>query len=182
MPNRPMLTRYRTVALCQGSYRYATWLFVANYTGASPGLRQPAAATPRQARDPMTAPIEARLLEMVFPDHTNHLGTLFGGQALAWMDKAAFIVASRYARRTVVTRTLGGSELPRTGAHWPVGGTGGQRSQGRPQLDDRRSGDDRRGSAQRRPPCVHYRPLRDDRTRFQRRAHADSGACRMSPI
>ncbi|MFC5741462.1 acyl-CoA thioesterase [Dyella tabacisoli] len=50
-----------------------------------------------------TAPLEARLLEMVFPDHTNHLNTLFGGQALAWMDKAAFIVASRYARRTVVT-------------------------------------------------------------------------------
>ena len=48
-------------------------------------------------------PREARLLEMVFPDHTNHLGTLFGGQALAWMDKAAFIAASRYARRTVVT-------------------------------------------------------------------------------
>ena len=46
---------------------------------------------------------EARLLEMVFPDHTNHLGTLFGGQALAWMDKAAFIAASRYARRSVVT-------------------------------------------------------------------------------
>ncbi|MGV8932735.1 MAG: acyl-CoA thioesterase [Luteimonas sp.] len=49
------------------------------------------------------APTEARLLEMVFPDHTNHLGTLFGGQALAWMDKAAFIAASRYARRSVVT-------------------------------------------------------------------------------
>ncbi len=48
-------------------------------------------------------PREARLLEIVFPDHTNHLGTLFGGQALAWMDKVAFIVASRYARRTVVT-------------------------------------------------------------------------------
>lgn len=46
---------------------------------------------------------EARMLEMVFPDHTNHLGTLFGGQALAWMDKAAFIAASRYARCTVVT-------------------------------------------------------------------------------
>ena len=52
---------------------------------------------------PCTAPTEARLLEIVFPDHTNHLGTLFGGQALAWMDKAAFIAASRYARRTVVT-------------------------------------------------------------------------------
>ena len=48
-------------------------------------------------------PTEARLLHMVFPDHTNHLGTLFGGQALAWMDMAAFIVASRWARSTVVT-------------------------------------------------------------------------------
>ncbi|NYZ61448.1 acyl-CoA thioesterase [Luteimonas deserti] len=46
---------------------------------------------------------EARMMEIVFPDHTNHLGTLFGGTALAWMDKAAFIAASRYARRTVVT-------------------------------------------------------------------------------
>ncbi|WP_133500467.1 acyl-CoA thioesterase [Cognatilysobacter terrigena] len=49
------------------------------------------------------APREARLWEIVFPDHANHLGTLFGGQALAWMDKAAFIAATRYARRTVVT-------------------------------------------------------------------------------
>jgi uncharacterized protein (TIGR00369 family) len=46
---------------------------------------------------------EARLIEMVFPEQTNHYGTLFGGQALALMDKAAFVVASRYARRTVVT-------------------------------------------------------------------------------
>lgn len=46
---------------------------------------------------------EVCLMEMVFPEQTNHYGTLFGGQALALMDKAAFIVASRYARRTVVT-------------------------------------------------------------------------------
>ena len=46
---------------------------------------------------------ECRLVEMVFPTQTNHYGTLFGGQALALMDKAAFVVASRYARRTVVT-------------------------------------------------------------------------------
>ena len=46
---------------------------------------------------------EARLLEIVFPDHCNHLGTLFGGQALAWMDKAAFLAASRYAGGAVVT-------------------------------------------------------------------------------
>src|SRR5690606_23283590 len=60
-----------------------------------------AAAMPATGGD---APVtEARMLEIVFPDHTNHLGTLFGGQALAWMDKAAFIAASRFARRTVVT-------------------------------------------------------------------------------
>ncbi len=46
---------------------------------------------------------ETTLVEMVFPNQTNHYGTLFGGQAMALMDKAAFIVASRYARRTVVT-------------------------------------------------------------------------------
>jgi acyl-CoA hydrolase len=53
----------------------------------------------------LTAPAgaEARLMEIVFPHHCNHLGTLFGGQALAWMDKAAFLVASRFAGCTVVT-------------------------------------------------------------------------------
>jgi len=49
------------------------------------------------------ASAEARLMDIVFPHHTNHLGTLFGGQALALMDKAVFIAASRFARRTVVT-------------------------------------------------------------------------------
>jgi acyl-CoA hydrolase len=49
------------------------------------------------------AAAETRTVEIVFPDHSNHLGTLFGGQALAWMDKAAFIAASRHARCTVVT-------------------------------------------------------------------------------
>ena len=57
-----------------------------------------AETTPAEPR-----PGEARLLHMVFPDHTNHLGTLFGGQALAWMDMAAFIAASRHARSIVVT-------------------------------------------------------------------------------
>ena len=48
-------------------------------------------------------PTEVRMVEIVFPNHTNHLGTLFGGQAMAWMDKAAFLAAARYSRRTVVT-------------------------------------------------------------------------------
>ena len=43
------------------------------------------------------------MIEMVFPDQTNHYGTLFGGHALPLMDKAAFVAAAwRYSRRTVV--------------------------------------------------------------------------------
>jgi acyl-CoA hydrolase len=60
--------------------------------------------------------IEARLMEMVFPGQANHYGTLFGGQALALMDKAAFVVASRFARRAIVT-----ASSERTDFHVPVG-------------------------------------------------------------
>jgi len=44
-----------------------------------------------------------RLMEIVYPEHTNSQGTLFGGQALSLMDRLAFIVASRHTRRPVVT-------------------------------------------------------------------------------
>jgi acyl-CoA hydrolase len=47
------------------------------------------------------------MIEMVFPDQTNHYGTLFGGHALRLMGKAAFVAASRYSRRTVVTACSG---------------------------------------------------------------------------
>lgn len=63
-----------------------------------PNDRRPPPSTAMQGR-----PLEARLIEIVFPGQTNHYGTLFGGEALALMDKAAFIAASRYTRRTVVT-------------------------------------------------------------------------------
>ena len=46
---------------------------------------------------------ETRMVEMVFPDQTNHYGTLFGGHALRLMDMSAFITATRHARRTMVT-------------------------------------------------------------------------------
>ncbi len=46
---------------------------------------------------------ETRIVEIVFPTNTNSYGTLFGGHALSLMDRLAFIVASRYARKTVVT-------------------------------------------------------------------------------
>jgi len=45
---------------------------------------------------------EARFLELVFPDQANHYGTLFGGHALSLMGKAAFVAATRRARRPVV--------------------------------------------------------------------------------
>jgi len=46
---------------------------------------------------------ETRIVEMVFPNQTNHYGTLLGGDALRLMDMAAFVTASRHARRPVVT-------------------------------------------------------------------------------
>lgn len=45
---------------------------------------------------------ETRFVEMIFPEQTNHYGTLFGGNGLALMAKAAFVTATRRARRAVV--------------------------------------------------------------------------------
>lgn len=50
-----------------------------------------------------TTQLETRIVEMVFPNQTNHYGTFFGGHALQLMDKSAFITASRFARKTMVT-------------------------------------------------------------------------------
>ena len=49
---------------------------------------------------------EARSLQIVFPGDTNHLGTLFGGTLMAWMDRAAYLAATRRARGTCVTRKV----------------------------------------------------------------------------
>lgn len=43
------------------------------------------------------------LIELVNPQQTNHHGTLYGGTALALMDKTGFLTVSRYARRNFVT-------------------------------------------------------------------------------
>jgi acyl-CoA hydrolase len=44
-----------------------------------------------------------RLIQIVFPQHLNHQGTLFGGEALRMMDTAAFVAATRRTRQTMVT-------------------------------------------------------------------------------
>lgn len=46
------------------------------------------------------------VVDVVFPDKSNHHGTLFGGAGLAMMDKFSFVLASRCLRRTVVTAAL----------------------------------------------------------------------------
>ncbi|MGS0680183.1 acyl-CoA thioesterase [Shewanella sp. 125m-7] len=46
---------------------------------------------------------EARVIKAVFPSITNHHNTLFGGEALAWMDETAFIAATRFCRKPLVT-------------------------------------------------------------------------------
>ena len=51
----------------------------------------------------MDLPEETRIVEIVFPTNTNSAGMLFGGHALSLMDRLAFIVASRFARKPVVT-------------------------------------------------------------------------------
>ncbi len=121
---------------------------------------------------------------MVFPEQTNHYGTLFGGEALAWMDKAAFIVASRYARRTVVT-----ASSEKCNFHVPVRqgqlvelvarivATGKTSITVDVELHSR-------GPAHRRPSARDQGPVRDGRARLARTA--DRGACgsraeRVSP-
>lgn len=48
---------------------------------------------------------ETRFVEMVFPSAANHYGTLFAGNALGLMSKAAFVAATRYARCPLVMAT-----------------------------------------------------------------------------
>lgn len=43
------------------------------------------------------------MTEYVLPTHTNALGTIFGGQVLAWMDLCAAICAQRHTGHTVIT-------------------------------------------------------------------------------
>jgi acyl-CoA hydrolase len=47
-----------------------------------------------------------RITKLVFPHDTNPLGTLYGGTALHWMDEVAFLTATRYSRRQVVTVSM----------------------------------------------------------------------------
>ena len=44
-----------------------------------------------------------RQFKALFPGKINANGTLFGGQALKWMDEVAYITATRFARERMFT-------------------------------------------------------------------------------
>jgi acyl-CoA hydrolase len=46
------------------------------------------------------------MTELVLPEHTNALGTIFGGQVMSWIDIAAAIAAMKHSRQTVVTASI----------------------------------------------------------------------------
>jgi acyl-CoA hydrolase len=52
----------------------------------------------RESRDEMT--------EIVLPSHTNQLGTIFGGQIMAWVDIAGSLAAGRHSRAVCVTASM----------------------------------------------------------------------------
>ena len=49
---------------------------------------------------------QTRFTHLVMPADTNHLGTLYGGSLMAWMDSAAGIAGVRRAGCTVVTAVV----------------------------------------------------------------------------
>ena len=46
---------------------------------------------------------QVTMTELVLPQHTNTLGTCFGGQVLSWIDVAASVCAGRHAGGVCVT-------------------------------------------------------------------------------
>lgn len=59
---------------------------------------KPAMKTPSESWVEMT--------EIVLPQHTNALGTVFGGVVMSWVDIAAATCAMRHAAKTVVTASI----------------------------------------------------------------------------
>lgn len=53
-------------------------------------------------------PIDTRveMTQLVLPEHTNALGTIFGGQVAAWIDICGAIASQRFCRMPVVTASI----------------------------------------------------------------------------
>ena len=46
---------------------------------------------------------ETRVFKCVFPNTTNHHNTMFGGTVMSMMDEVAFMTATRFCRKGIVT-------------------------------------------------------------------------------
>ena len=46
------------------------------------------------------------MTQIVLPEHTNAMGTIFGGQVAAWIDVCGAIAAQRFSRTQVVTASI----------------------------------------------------------------------------
>lgn len=62
-----------------------------------------------KAKPPSASRVE--MTEIVLPEHTNALGTIFGGQVMSWIDTAAAICAFRHCRRMCVTVSMDALEF-----------------------------------------------------------------------
>lgn len=63
-----------------------------------------AAGVTEQSLPPREAALSlTEMTEYVLPQHTNALGSVFGGQIMAWIDLCGAICASRHSGRTAVT-------------------------------------------------------------------------------
>lgn len=49
---------------------------------------------------------EVEMTQLVMPQYTNTIGTVFGGQIVSWIDVCAAVSAQRFARTPVVTASI----------------------------------------------------------------------------
>jgi len=54
----------------------------------------------------MVSDSQITMTELVLPNHTNQLGTLFGGQLMLWIDTCASLSAEKHNQRICVTASV----------------------------------------------------------------------------
>lgn len=87
-------------ALLSGERRLCTRGHFTLVAVKGPDTRLPLPPLDERAQEPPAT--ELHMADIVFPPQTNHYGTLFGGDALRMLGKAAFIAATRHARAVMV--------------------------------------------------------------------------------
>lgn len=79
---------------------------MANQSTPPTSPRSPSAHADKPANAKSPSESLVHMTEMILPQHTNPLGTAFGGVIMSWVDIAASICASRHAGKPVVTASV----------------------------------------------------------------------------